>query len=172
LAKQHSTSWSSAGKLFLKNNNKSVVLISQFGIITTSKRHANHRGNSMTLNPIQQALLDSSSDQAAMRKAIESGVFYAEVIEDISGDLNPSSFEFEDITGPSLLATYDEALEEFESNQEEFDLQIAMGDRDENDEWEGLLVKVFWDGGDTITFADPHTSDVIKTANWKETCGL
>tara|TARA_Y100001956_G_scaffold27558_1_gene27344 strand:+ start:4264 stop:4644 length:381 start_codon:yes stop_codon:yes gene_type:complete len=126
----------------------------------------------MTLNPIQQALLDSATDKVAMQKAIESGVFYAEVVEDISGGMNPSSFEFNGITGPSLMATYDEALAEYEENVEEIDLQIAQGDRDDDDEWDGFVVKVLWDGGDDITFACPHTSEVMRTANWKESCGL
>lgn len=128
----------------------------------------------MTLTPIQQLLVNDSVNPELMAEAIAEGVFYAEVIEDMSGSMNPGTVGDGDVVMPALFATLAEAQFENQGNIAEIERQKTDPnfDRDADDHWEGVVVKVFWDGGDELTFVDIESGENLGTENWREACGL
>ena len=82
-------------------------------VVTTPKK----------LSPIQQMLLNDAINQEFMAEAIAEGVFYAEVIEDMSGSMNPGTVGSGDEVMPALYATLAEAQFENQGNIEEIERQ-------------------------------------------------
>lgn len=57
-------------------------------------------------------------------------------------------------------------------NVEEYERQIREGERDEDDEWEGDLMAVRWNGDDTLSFYTPENLDEeITRQTLAEVCG-
>lgn len=133
-------------------------------VVTTPKK----------LSPIQQMLLNDAINQEFMAEAIVEGVFYAEVIEDMSGSMNPGTVGSGDEVMPALYATLAEAQFENQGNIEEIERQKSDPnfDRDSDDRWEGFVVKILWDGGDDMIFIDIASGENLGTENWREACGL
>lgn len=122
------------------------------------------------MTPVQKMLLDNASSKEFMSKAIIEGVFYAEVIESMSGMLNPGAVGYGNKVMPLLYATLAEAQYENLNN-------IATSEKSRNriyadSGWKGFVVKVLWDGGDDFIIADLESNESIAVVNWREACGL
>lgn len=129
----------------------------------------------------QQALLNSvtESNKAAMLNAIKTGIFFIEGLECINGDVSSGSTEGETDDGevvaiPCLFATLSEAEAEHKEMIEEYESQIKNNDRDDDDEWEGEVFRVFWDGGENIEVLNALSGEkaVLQTESWKSMAGL
>ncbi len=106
-------------------------------------------------------LLDNSSTPDLMAEAITEGVFYAEAIESTSGILNSGAVGYGNKVMPLLYATLAEAQYENLSN-----IELAEKSRNRRDVdagWKGVVVKVFWDGGNDFVVADLDTNKSIAT---------
>ena len=119
----------------------------------------------------QQALLNIDNSEA-MQKAVASGVFYAEVTPCISGYALGSSADDNDEPVPFIHPTLSEANTEHQEVVDEYNIQIKNGERDQDDAWEGVVMKVLWDGGDDISLVDIESDSVVHIESWKSLSGI
>ena len=86
-------------------------------------------------------------------KAISQGCLFAEVVVCDLGQYSTGSME--DDSGKSLpcLSLFKEDIEKVIAGmEEEYRLQISKGERDEDDVWEGQLMRAVWHQDDTLSF--------------------
>lgn len=121
--------------------------------------------NTQTYTPKQQALLNGLSGDAlsAMQKAIAEKLFWAVGIDTLCGgySLGNAGDGIGEST-PCLYATKEEAAAELKEDQERYAEESAEGDRDDDDEFEGELVAVRWDGGDTLEIWSENNDYLIE----------
>ena len=72
---------------------------------------------------------------------------------------------------PALYATLSEAQEELDDTIRDYKADIKSGERDADDEYEGELLAVRWDGGDTLQFLDPTSLSEISSSSLRSACG-
>jgi len=120
-----------------------------------------------TNSPKQESLLAglSGRELELMKKALKDNLFWAVGIDTLCGgySLGGSSMQgYENI--PCLYATRDEAQAEIQEEQDRYAEEIADGDRDDDDEYEGELVAVHWDGvSDTLEIWDENNTFCMAT---------
>jgi hypothetical protein len=129
------------------------------------------------MNHLFQAILeqhvnpDNSQAVKDMRQALESGVFYADVIANLCGQLNMGAssvvIDGKNVDVPNLYATRKEAEEAIQEEIEECELRD-----DEEDEYEGQLMMVKWDGGDIISFFTPCGNHEMRKGDWRYHAGV
>lgn len=122
------------------------------------------------MTSVQKMILDNAINQEFMLEAIIEGVFYAEVIESVSGKLNPGVVGYGSKSIPALYATLAEAQYENLNN-------IAASEQSRNRldadaVWKGKVVRVLWDGGCDFVIADLDTNEITTVVNWRSACGL
>ncbi len=139
---------------------KIIAEAPETAVVTTLKK----------MTPVQKMLLDNASTPDLMAEAIAEGVFYAEVIESISGTLNPGTVGYGSKVMPSLYATLAEA--QYENLNNIATSERLRNRRDADSIWKGTVVKVLWDGGDDFILANIDSDKSIAVINWREACGL
>lgn len=121
----------------------------------------------MKTNTIHQSLLDSTKHVSEMRSAIDSGRFYVVAIPCLSG----YSIGCIDDNAPALFASLDEANKENQDMIDEINDQIKDGERDEGDEWEGVVLSAVWDcKSDSIELYEGD--ELVSDGCWREMSGL
>lgn len=120
-----------------------------------------------TYTPKQKALLNGLTGDKllAMQTAIDNNLFWAVGIDTLCGGYSlGNSSDGESESTPCLYATRDEAVAELTEEQDRYAEEIANGDRDDDDdEYEGELVAVHWDGGDTLEIWSENNDFMIDT---------
>jgi hypothetical protein len=96
--------------------------------------------NELTAAQVALIALQSESGRDAMVAAIAAGVFYADAVR-VDGYTIPST-EYHGVNAPLLYATAKEAELEIAEEVARYKDDIDNGDREEDDEYEGGLVKV------------------------------
>ncbi len=98
-------------------------------------------------------------------------VLFAEVVICMSGqDSTGSLGDVEDAIPALDVRSEIEAC--IAENVEEYERQVREGERDEDDEWEGDLMAVRWNGDDTLSFYTPENLDEeITRQTLAEVCG-
>jgi hypothetical protein len=131
------------------------------------------------LKALQEEMLVAATGQDAIdaiKKATESGVFYAEVVQTQAGQFSMGSsavtVDGEEVDVPCVYATEDEVMACIQEEQDRYAEEIESGDRDDDDEYEGELMLVKWDGGDNMSFHCPHTQAECESGDWKWHAGI
>lgn len=98
-------------------------------------------------------------------------VLFAEVTVCLNGQFSTGSMG--DVSTPiPALDLRNDIESEIAENIAEYERQINEGDRDEDDEWEGELMAVRWNGDDTLSFYTPdHLDDALSHQTLEEVCG-
>jgi hypothetical protein len=118
-----------------------------------------------TLTALQQSFINIMVSEGAtpevVIEAIESGNLFAEAIDTIFGGISTGSMSLgEDADVPALSLTKESILADIKDGQENYADQIEEGARDEDDEYEGMLLRVFWDKNDTLWFFTPESTGI------------
>lgn len=134
------------------------------------------------MNPIFTAILEetkATGKQAAitaMETAIESGIFYVEVVHTMFGQYSTGTTTVmvneQAVAIPAIYASDEEVLVEIREEQSRYADEIEEGERDEGDEYEGELMMVKWDGGEMISFHCPDTKACHEEGKWMWHAGL
>lgn len=132
----------------VKSNDTALVLIEQIG--------------SFENLPVafQKLLLDTTrgnqSDNAVINMLIcvHQKRFYAECVPCASGQFSMGISEVDGVEIPALYATPAEAFESYAEEVTRYRFEIECGERDEDDEYEGFVCIIEWDGGDLISIYD------------------
>jgi hypothetical protein len=97
----------------------------------------------------------------AMQQALVNNMFYAEMVETLFG--GPSVGMIDDM--PALYATQQQAEEEIADMQRSYQKDIDLGERDEDDEWEGVLAKLSFSTTDvgTVCIYDEHDNLIANS---------
>ena len=134
------------------------------------------------MNPILAALLEQITDVcndtqiAEMKKAIESHHFFIEVTPTMVGQYCMGSTEL-NVDGvatamPVVYATEADAQAEIDAMQMGYQEDIDAGERDEDDEYEGEVMIMQWDGGDKVIIKALDMSVIDDTNTWQFHAGL
>ena len=123
-----------------------------------------------TPTPMQQAFLDMDND-GSFTRAVETGFFYAVAINTLCG-YSLGSTEFNGLTLPNLFATREQAQADIDDDMAMYAEQQADGERDDDDEFEGELVAVLWQGGESLTIIDADDNFVISETTVQAVTGL
>ncbi len=113
----------------------------------------------------------SEASLQAIDKAISAQIFYVDAIECASGDYSFGSSEVGDVDIPYLYPTPEQPLQEIKEEQARYAQEIKLEERDDDDEYDGVLVAVKWDGGDTVTILCPDTQGELCTQTLADVCG-
>jgi len=138
--------------------------------------HSNATGEQF-LSKKQLAFIGLSSAQEvdAIHSAMLNGGFFAEVVVCDNGQFSTGSTS--DVFGetvPCLSVDKSEIESEIVQMQQAYLLQIAEGERDEDDEWEGQLMRVVWHEDDTLSFygdCDEFCQHELARKDVTECCG-
>ena len=111
-------------------------------------------------------LLRASDPSPEMAKAIETGTFFVVATPLVTGYAIGS---MEDDL-PSVYPTY--ALANKDNNEmiEQYEDQFNSGERDENDEWEGMVLTCKWDGNQSMDLYKGES--LIHSESWKTLAGF
>ncbi|APD92023.1 hypothetical protein BM525_19260 (plasmid) [Alteromonas mediterranea] len=131
-----------------KSNDTALVLIEQIG--------------SFENLPVafQKLLSDTTrgnqSDNAVINMLIcvHQKRFYAECVPCASGQFSMGISEVDGVEIPALYATPAEAFESYAEEVTRYRFEIECGERDEDDEYEGSVCIIAWDGGDLVSIYD------------------
>jgi len=130
------------------------------------------------IKPIFKAILDeaiATGDQAnidAMKVAIEQEIFFVEVIVTGIGQYSMGStsvdVEGKDTPIPCVYATQAEVLAEIKDETQRYESEVQGGERDVEDEYEGQLMAMKWDGGTQVSFFDVDDLDAkLDEGAWR-----
>lgn len=137
-----------AAKEIAKNNDTAALLMTLIGNF------------SKLPNAFQMLIVGSTganhSDSALvnMLTCIHQKRFYGECIPCMSGQFSTGLSEVEGVPVPALYTTPADAFESQAEEVARYQSEIEEGDRDYDDEYEGMVVVVDWDGGDLFTVSD------------------
>ena len=119
------------------------------------------------MNKIFTQLLEQADDKDAMLKAINAKKFWVEAIPCICGySIGTFGGEL-----PALYATKAEVEAEHQDMIETYQQQIADGERNPDDEWEGEVLEAHWDGESELMVL-AIDGDPINTESWRLMAGL
>ena len=156
-----------AAKVIAKNNDTVALLMTLVG-------------NFSRLPRAFRALIIGStganqSDSALvnMLTCIHQKRFYGECIPCMSGQFSTGLSEVEGVEVPALYTTPADAFESLAEEVARYQREIEDGDRDDDDEYEGMVVVVDWDGGDLFTVSDFSYPPIEMVAQepWRWHCG-
>lgn len=116
------------------------------------------------LSDEMKAYFDTTDKSPEILDACEKGEFYTVGIPTMGGMSIPSSENY-----PYLLSSKEEAEAELKEELEDHLQMQAEGDYDEDDEYEGILLKVIWDGSENITLLDGSAE---HKSTWRDFCGM
>jgi hypothetical protein len=118
-----------------------------------------------TLTALQQSFINimvaEGSASETVIEAINSGNLFAEAIDTVFGGISTGSMSLnENPDVPALALTKESILADIKEGQENYADQIEEGERDDDDEYEGELLRVFWDENDMLWFFTPESTGV------------
>lgn len=123
----------------------------------------------MKLSLAQQLLLSAESNDPKMLNAIKKGVYYADITPCISG-YAMGHFDFETGECPALSSTLAQAQEEHNSIANEYIDQINQHQRDKDDLWQGIVMKILWNGADDVILIEDDQE--VHRGSWRELSGI
>lgn len=114
------------------------------------------------------ALLSGLDGQnlADMKAAIDSNTFYAIGIDTLCGGITLGVMDNEEnnVILPCLFATESEAQNEIDEEVERFESEIKRGERDADDEFEGVLHLVRWsESGEDLYIYDSTGNHFLES---------
>jgi len=137
------------------------------------------------ISSLFQRIIEDSNYHPDVVSACENGEFYVLAIECLGGEQSIGCIEGPDENDiPFLHFTRDSALKELQDEIDCYANEIAEGDRDEDDEFEGRLLAAKWDGEsqtmtlyeETVIANPPAQGDwrtiPIYEGNWRSMAGL
>lgn len=126
----------------------------------------------------QQAFVNTfeSDLQEKAKQAIVNGALFADVTVCAFGQYSTGSIELdeEDVVVPCLHLEAQDAEREIKDMQAIYLSDIEEGERDEDDEYEGQLMRVLWNNDDTLSFFTPEligNDDPIAIRTTDDCCG-
>jgi hypothetical protein len=122
------------------------------------------------LTALQQAFIDTMSGDTVtpeqVRQALLNGELYADAIDTSCGGMSTGSISVDDESNvPALYVTREEAEADVNGERERYLNEIADGERDDDDEYEGDVYRVYWDGTDTLHFFTPDAGSGTDTTD-------
>jgi len=130
------------------------------------------------MKPVFKALLAeavASGNQVqieATKKAIETETFFVDVVVTSCGQycMGSSSVDVdgETVDIPNVYVTQEDVQAEIDSEVARYNQDIEDGERDEDDEYEGVLMAMKWDGGTQVEFFEvDNLEQVIEVGAWR-----
>lgn len=118
---------------------------------------------------IQKELINLDSSKE-MVKAVKTGVFYVDAIKCICGYSIGALAG--DIDVPALFPTLEEAESSNRDISELYALDIEVGEREQDDGWEGEVMMCKWDGVSDVMELCELSGDVVHREDWKDLSGI
>jgi len=130
------------------------------------------------MKPVFKALLAeavASGNQVqieATKRAIETETFFVDVVVTSCGQycMGSSSVDVdgETVDIPNVYVTQEDVQAEIDSEVARYNQDIEDGERDEDDEYEGVLMAMKWDGGTQVEFFEvDNLEQVIEVGAWR-----
>jgi hypothetical protein len=113
--------------------------------------------------------LNAIDNSDEMQQAIVNNMFYVEMVETLFG--GPNIGMIDDM--PALYATQEQAEEDIAGMQRSYQKDIDAGERDEDDEWEGVLAKLSFSTTDigTVCIYDEHDNLIATNSTVAQITG-
>lgn len=111
------------------------------------------------------------ADSPEAQQCVASKLFYAVLTPCIVGYAIGSIDTESGVSIPALNFTMESALEENQEMTETYLDQIQRGERDADDEWQGIVRQLMWDGGELMHVLDEN-GDIEYTESMRSMAGL
>lgn len=139
--------------------------------------------SSLTLKQQYFLAMFTGDERAQAEKALLDGQLWADVIPCANGQYATGSMSMENVPAelselegaPCLSFNRDEVQKDIDEECSRYEAEIAEGERDEEDEYEGMLMRVVWKSDDTLLFfmpTDATNDDPIAINTVDEACGF
>ena len=127
------------------------------------------------LSPLFKKMIEESNNDPDVIKACETGTFYVEAIACLNGEYSLGCTELLDGTEmPILYPTREEAFKEIQEEIDRYAEEVKVGERDEDDEYEGELLVAKWDGESKMVslYTETCESSPVHEGTWRSMAGL
>lgn len=124
------------------------------------------------LSPLFQRMIEDSNNDPDVVRACENGEFYVVGIDCLNGVMSVGCSEDPDGNDmPNLYCKREDAFNEVQEEIDRYTEEIAEGERDEDDEYEGQLLAVKWDGQSKIMAVYDETiiANPPEEGSWRST---